>query len=476
MLVHATYTENGQFALKKTENALLELFSECGAMRLRDPHEIALKFLAAYKEDRELALRLAFYTRDVLFGLGERRCGRIFFQTLAEFAPEDLKQNLSYIAEFGRFDDYLCLLDTPLYEEVTSFLYEQLQKDLCAMENAQPISLLAKWLPSANASSRKTMRYARILEQGFHMREEEYRKTLSSLRAYLRVTECSLSKKEYSAIEYAHVPSKAMMNYRRAFYRNDKERFVTYLDSLKKGKAKISAKALYPYEIAERYAYLSEADPVLEAQWKTLPSFGKTKRNLLVMADVSGSMSGRPLAISTSLALYFAQRNEGVFKNRFLTFSRYPELVQIHGESVFEQLQNIQSADWMMNTDLAAAFQLLLDRAVSADSPEEDMPSAIAVISDMEFDHCTLQDKLFYQEMKGRYEADGYRLPKIIFWNVNSRHTLFHADAENDNILLLSGAAISIFESLLENMDLTPMDYLKSVLNQKRYQKIKPAV
>jgi hypothetical protein len=468
-----SYTENGATAYNTSADDLVDLFAVCGALRSR-PEDVDHKMARAILEDRLLTTKLAFYTRDVRGGLGEREVGRRMFHFLAVNYPDIMRKNLSAVAEYGRWDDVLSLMDTPLREDVISLVGAQLSADIANMEAGKPVSLLAKWMPSVNTSSRETTAAARFLCKSLGMNERTYRKTLSSLRSGLNVTEVPMSAKNFEYIRYEAVPSKAMNNYRKAFARNDKERFEAYLEDVKAGKAKINAAALFPYDIVEKILYQGEADAaVLEAQWKALPNYVDGENNFLVMADVSGSMTGRPMATSVGLAMYFAERNKGAFANTFMTFSTRPELVQVPEGTLTEKVRYVESSDWDGSTNLEAAFRLILDTAVKNHSPKEDMPKSIIVISDMEIDCCTDIDSWgFYDGMKHLFEDAGYEIPNVVFWNVDARNDTFHAQADEKGVQLASGSSPSVFKSLIAGVDLTPYSYMLSVLNQPRYDRI----
>ena len=467
-----TLTENGGLALNSTSNALVDLFSVSGAMRKRGDREIATMFGKAMVENKLIATKLAFYTRDVRGGLGERRTGRLMFKYLADIYPDIFNKNLEYIAEYGRWDDLVYLLyDAP--EKIVALISKQLKQDIENKNKMEPISLLAKWLPSVNTSNRDTVRKGRFLAKKLGMSEKQYRKTLADLRNYLRVVETDMSAKRFSDIDYPAVPSKAMNNYRNAFKRNDEERFAEFLNKVEKGEEKINSSVLYPYDIVEKYMFKSGIeDKVLEEQWKALPDYVEGENNFLIMADVSGSMYGRPMATSVGLAMYFAERNKGPFANTFMTFSEKPELVTIKGDSLLERIRYVAGSNWMMNTNLEAAFDLVLKTAVKYGTPKEEMPSSIVVITDMEFDACADKNWLFYDTMKQRFENSGYQIPNIVFWNVNSRQNTYHASFDRQGVQLASGQSPVVFESLIKGVNLTPYDYMLSVLNTERYEKI----
>ena len=467
-----TLTENGALALDTTSDALLDFFAVAGALRYRDTEEIIDMFGKAMATDNLLATKMAFYTRDVRGGLGERRTGRLMLAYLAINYRKIFLKNLEYIPEYGRWDDLVFLLEAAP-EQITAMIKKQLEKDIADKKENRPVSLLAKWLPSVNASSKETIRKGKYLADKLGMSERQYRKTLAELRDYLNVVEVNLSAKTYEEIVYSEVPSKAMNKYYLAFMRNDEKNFTEYIEKVEKGEQKINASVLYPYDIVEKYMYTSRKyDEVLELQWKAMPNFVEGENKALIMADVSGSMEGRPMATSVGLAIYFASRNKGTFANSFMTFSAKPELVTIKGNTLFEQINSVKSANWSMNTDLEAAFDLILFTAEKYHTPKEEMPESIIIITDMEIDNCVSCNWLFYDVMKERFERLGYRIPNIVFWNVNSRKNTYHASFDRKGVQLASGQTTAVFESLLKGENLTPYEYMIMVLNDERYARI----
>lgn len=478
-------TENGADALAgSAAGSLTDLFALAGSLRSR-PEAIPPMYRRALIENRLLAAKLAFYTRDVRGGLGERTAGRMMFRVLAQRDPDAMRKNLALIPEYGRFDDLCDLLDTPVKEDVLQLLRQQLLKDISAMREGRPVSLLAKWLPSVNTSSHSSRIKAKKLASAFGYTEREYRKTLSALRSYLNVTEVRMSALEYEQIRYESVPSKAMNNYYRAFSAHDSRRFQEYMDSVKAGKKRIHSDTLYPYDIVMKYidSFWSfdsygplvrrETDPVLEEQWKALPDLLDHDENTLVMVDISGSMYGRPIAASVGLGIYFAERNHGPFAEHILTFSKTPELVRLKGNSLRDKLEYVFSREAGLNTDLEAAFDLVLRAAVANQMSQSDLPERIVVISDSEIDRLrSSTDWIFVNEMKQRFEKAGYRMPSVVLWNVESRQNTFLALGDAENVQLCSGQSVSVFKSLIDTLHMDPYEYMIHVLNDPRYDAV----
>jgi len=474
-----TLTENGAVALKSTNSALVDLFGQIGAMRKRPDADIESAFSKAFAEDKLLATKMAFYARNVRGGLGERRTSRIIFKFLAKLYPDIMKKNIQFIPLFGRYDDLYEFVGTPVENDMWQLIREQWDLDIDGMKNNKPISLLAKWLKSVNTSSDESNRLGKLTAKNLGLSEKEYRKTLSVLRRYLDVTEVKMSHNQWSDINYAGVPSRAMSIYRNAFRKHDEDRFNAYIESVSKGEVKINSGTLFPYDILEKmrlgtwhgnYLTVNHYDKVLEEQWKALPNYIEGEHNVLVMADTSGSMEGRPLATSVGLAIYFAERNKGVFKDVFMTFSSRPSFVQLKGNTLYEKIQCIPSI--FENTNLEAAFKLILDTAIRNNLTAEDMPKSLIVISDMEFDSATYntyEHETFYESMVKMYNQHGYNIPNIIFWNVDSRHDNFQVTSEHRGVQLASGQSPSVFKSILNNIGKTPYEAMLSVLNDPMY-------
>lgn len=488
-------TENGAHAYDSTaQGALLDLFSQIGALRPRTDREIEQKFAAAFREDKLLATKMLFYSGDIRQGgLGERRTFRICLRWLAENHPEIVNKNIELIPYFNRFDSWFVLCGT----KCEKLMWENVAKTLAADMKAYnastakkivPVSLLAKWMPSENTSSVKTRQMATKAMRALHLEPRKYRKMLSALRKHINIVERQMSAGEWGLIDYAKVPSYAMHNYGSAFAKHDHERFDAYLKSVKKGEVKINASVLYPYDLVEKYMNTREAgthygdcfvarneNAVVEAQWKALPNYLTKPMNAVVMADVSGSMRGRPMATSIGLAIYFAQHNTGLYHNQYMTFTNEPHFVNIkEGASLLENVQKVAAAGVGYSTNLEKAFQEVLDVAVANRVPANQMPKTFVVISDMEIDRYMRPGRHwdFLKVMEARYNAKGYSLPRIVMWNVNARNDTVLS--QDENTIFISGQSPSSFKALCQNLDgITAYELMLQVLNSKAYAKVR---
>lgn len=479
---NAKYTENGARAYSTTGKALLDLFAQIGALRPRTEEEIANKYAAAFAADPMLATKMLFYAGNVRGGLGERRTFRICLKWLATNHADIVIKNAALIPHFNRWDSMFILVGTPAEKEMWKVIADQLNSDMTAVaaskgRKAQPISLLAKWMPTETASSAETRKLAKRCMTNLGLTPRAYRKVLSALRKHLKVVETSMSAQEWEAIQYAQVPSYAMKNYRAAFAKHDPEGFAAYKASLVKGETKVNASTLYPYDLVAQYTKRSgywnrtiAADTIVEAQWKALPNYVEGENNILIMADVSGSMSGRPMDTSVGLATYFAQHNRGDYHNLYMTFTDKPHFIELReGATLAECVSKVMATDVGYNTNLEAAFNYILQHAISNHVSDEELPKALVVVSDMEIDRYMRQNKMdFVDAMRAKFARHGYTLPKLILWNVEARNDTFLSKQED--VLCVSGQSASTFRELCGNLDgKTAWDLMLETLGNKMY-------
>ena len=482
-----TFTKNGAVTYGTTGSECLDLFATVGALRGQSDDEIIRRFVRAFTEDRDTAMKLLFFARDIRGGLGERRVFRTVIKWLAENEPDTVRKNLEYIAEYGRFDDLLSLMGTELEKDMIAVVKRQLDADLEALEKGENISLLAKWLPSVNASSARTNMLGKKMAKALGYSEAQYRKVLSSLREGIRIIENDLREKDYT-FDYEKQPSRAMYKYRKAFMRNDGERYSAFLEAVGAGRAKLHADNVSPYELVTPYFtgawhannsfmrnITEEEKKALNATWEALPDFGGDE-NALAVIDTSGSMywSARPLpaAVALSLGLYFAERNTGAFRNHFIEFSARPQLIEIKGETFADRLRYVASFNEVANTNIEAVFDHILRTAVKNRVPQEELPAKLIIISDMEFDSCvTNATSTNFENAKKRFEAFGYKLPQVVFWNVASRNKQQPVRMNERGVVLVSGATPRLF-SMVAGGNLSPYTFMMDILGSERYRKI----
>lgn len=466
-----TVTENGMTTNSTTLNNCVDLFFKIGALRGQDKQKKINAFVKAYSEDSLTAMRILFWARDVRGGAGERGTFREILTYIADTKTDSLRKNLPLISEYGRWDDLLVLVDTKLEKEA-------LDEIATALRNGN--GLAAKWMPRGNGKNRLKKRWANALRKHLGMKPKDYRKMLSELSNTVEQLMCA---KKFDAITYSHVPSKAMSDYMKAFSKNDGDRFGKYLEALSKGETKINAGAVYPYDITKnlRHGVASGANE----QWKALPNYMEgNKEMVLPVVDVSGSMGCSAggsqnvtcMDVAVSLGLYISERNEGPFKDAFFTFSTTPALQYLKG-SLSERNDQLRRADWGGSTNLQATFKVLLDKAKVQGISQDEMPTMILILSDMEFNQATGDywsgnsdwNPTAQGMIKKMYENAGYTMPKVAYWNIQSRNNNNPVSFNETNTALVSGFSPALLTSLLAGKDMTPYSMMMSIVGGERY-------
>ena len=473
-----TKTENGAVALNTTGDARLDLFGTIGSLRTAETERINRLFSEAWKADPLFATKIAFYGRDIRGGLGERKTFRTLIQFMAEHHPEALRLNLDLIGVYGRYDDLYVLIGTSMEDEMWAAMKKQFEEDRQNLKNGNAVSLLAKWIKTADASSEASRKLGILTAHKLGYSVYEFKRLVRAMRKRIGIVEALMSAGRWDEIHYAEVPSRAMMIYRNAFMEHDKERYTQFIQKAVSGTETIHSATLFPYDIVEKVmqmgwsGYSVREDAVLEAQWRQLPDYVEKSTNALVIADTSGSMYGRPLATSVGLAVYFAERNTGAYHNMFMSFSGTSRIQVLKGETLAQKIGSMNMKDWQSNTNLHAAFMHVLEIAVRNHVAPEDMPKSLIVISDMEIDYCGDRDWTFYEMMSQEFKRFGYRIPNIIFWNVASRHDVFHADKNRMGVQLVSGQSAAVFRQVMKCVGMNPVEAMEKIINSERYAAI----
>ena len=491
---NSSITENGAMGYRTTGKALLDLNFKVASLRSASESNIVDLFMKAFYEDKLIAVKWLFYVRDAREGLGERRLFRVVAEYLCNNNPDILKELIQYIPEYGRYDDMWCILDTQHAPIVMGIVSQQLAEDKVNMKANKPISLLAKWLPSCNASSKQTIARAKHIRLYLGMTESSYRKMLSRMRKYIDVVERKMSAKQWGEIKYEAVPSRANLIYNNAFLRNDEERRREYLSALERGETKINSSVLYPHDIVHKYGAssydLKNKDIALEEMWKALPDIVQANGNTIVVADGSGSMQSgvggtnvTALSVANALAIYFAERSVGQFKDMYITFSESPKLVDFSKCSTLrEKIEVALRHSEVANTNIEAVFELILKTAVNKRMAQSELPQNILIISDMEFDACATTNSgrgysisqpnaRLFNTIAAKYALHGYNLPRLVFWNVNSRTGTIPVIENDLGVALVSGFSVNIVKMVLSGK-LDAYECLLEQLMSERYAKI----
>lgn len=472
-----TRTENGMRSLKSTLSASVDLFGS-----LTRGKNLVPAFEAAFQENPDVAVRLAQYARDVRGGQGERKIFRDFMLHLERTRPDVLTDSrlLDNVAAIGRFDDLL-IFNTA---EVKTKAYGIVAKAL-SEENG----LAAKWMPRKGA-------IAAELRQFLGLSPKQYRKLLVRLT---NVVETKMCAREFDSINFSHVPSVAMSRYMTAFHKRAPEAFTAFKEALKRGDkgVKVNASAVYPHDVVSMAGgamasnnynggygynghlnrYSRDENHVAEAMWKALPDY-MNGESVLAMVDTSGSMTSgynsnskvRPLDAAVSLGLYVAERTKNAaFRDLVLSFSEKPEFTKLEG-SLANRLDQMSNVNWGGNTNLHAAFEKVLSVAMRNNVPEDEMPGTLLILSDMQFDSCARYDDTAMQMMRRKYEAAGYTMPRIVFWNLNDKGDKPVRFRDN-GVALISGFSPAVMKSVLaaDLEKFTPESVMLKTLMVDRY-------
>lgn len=388
-----------------------------------------------------------------------------------------------------------------------------------------------------------------------HNNKELYRKLVSKLTAALDVPEVKMCGKRYSELNYEKVPSVCLKKFSKAFFNeklkesspddlmgignrfpDDEDRILSrqnLMEAMKKDKVK--GKQLYPHELvtAVNAKNCSSVERVLfHHQWKSmrsglLDSIAKKKAELdskatssgstpargsvdigklVPLSDVSGSMAGIPMEVSIALGILVSEINHPAFRNRVLTFTSQPAWVMLEeNDSFYEKVRKMRASPWGGTTDFQKAALKICKIVVENRLPIEEVPDLI-VFSDMQFDEASKNFSTQYELMQEMFRDAGmqicgqpYPAPRIIFWNLRGDTNGFPAQADTENVQLLSGFSPSLLKQVLEgdagepeaaapeNAEVeldekgelpttkkkTPYETLRSVLDDTRYDKIR---
>lgn len=479
-------TENCAIAMKSTLNAVYDMFAFGGAYRSRSDADVILLFKKAFEEDRTYALKCLFYLRDCRGGVGERRFFRLCTKWLAENYPNVMRRNLQYVPEFGRYDDWYVFVDTPLENDMFTLMRKQLALDV----QCKTPSLLAKWLKSENTSSAESRRLGNKTREYLKMSHKQYRKTLSILRQRINVLERLMSANEWDKIEFDKIPSKAGLVYKNAFARRDiiKAKFEAFAKSKD---TKVNAKTLFPYEVVRQAIRccdgLNGTDrAMINKYWDNLENVFNDEYsfNAMAIVDTSGSMQGcwnsnnniAPIDIAISLGLYCAEKANGPFHGHYISFASRPQLIPTDGVDFVDKVKRIYRTNLCDNTNLEAAFDLVLNTAVKHNMKQEDLPQSLIIISDMEIDQArngywyrdSRDVKTTMSAIRNKWTRAGYKCPNLVYWNVDARNDTILDDGPN--VTYVSGASSAIFTQIMTGK--TGINLMYDKLNSERYKNI----
>lgn len=507
-------TENGALGYSTTGQKLVDLNFTVPSNHNNVSVEDIQKFVQALNEDLVSTVKWMFYLRDIREGLGERDSFVNLFMALYAYDEEIATKVLPLIPEYGRWKDVIDIFarttdGSTMANAIAELITKQLVEDCVHVSTGKSVSLLAKWMPSVNASKRSRKVAARLCKH-LELTFEDYRHTLAALRRYTDVTEVKTCSGEWNEIDYNKVSSNANARYLKAFMKHDQERRKKYLAALAKPLvtgAVMHASALYPHEVYAKYSpaglydysHMNVAvDEGIEALWANLKDI-PTSGNTMVVVDGSGSMEGHhingsnimAIDVARSLGVFFSERCTGEFKDKVIEFSATPRYIDLSGcKTLADKYNTLSNYDDCSNTNLEKVFDLLLMTAMRNHLSQEELPERLLIVSDMEFDHSGEFSSQFrrrpheevmaryqtlFETIKERWDTAGYKMPQIVFWNVNSRTNTIPVTANEVGVTLVSGYSVNNIKMILVNKA-DAWEALKSVLDSERYDVVETAI
>jgi len=496
-----TYTEEGVGDLRVT------LFTQLvrGANLFYD---VLKRCLAKYPEDTCV---LAFQTRDIRGGKGERELGRFMLKQILRERPDLAASLVPLVPEYGRWDDVWSLygISDEVSSVVDAVVLNQFQLD---QESERP-SLLAKWLPRQHSVDYKVKalatRFAALLfpltPEAKGQREMRYRKTVAFLNKRLGTTEIKMCGRNWAKIQPAHVPGKLYSRNSAAFFNKVKvgrkfqskgelpdrvecaDNFKKYKESVKKGEVVMKGGyTTMPSEHVHKIIhnlYDEDVDSVIQAQWEAIRATTAAEGSLgksLFLCDFSGSMSGEPIEVSLAMGILGSELADPAFRNCIITFDAEPKWHEFpEGQTLRRKIDSMYGKGQGLNTNFLAACALVLEKLVEHKIAQEDAPTHLIVVTDMGFDEANNNGpwKTQFQSIRADFQAQGYEPPLIVCWNVSSAYTDAHAKAHEISVVQLSGWSPSVLKAIQTGLTVqTPYQGLRVLLDDTRYDKVREAV
>lgn len=460
--------------------------------------------LESYKLSAADAFVLAFQTRDVRGGKGERE---LFYKMMKVLEPHLTAGLLELIPEYGSWHDVFEMMHRGIcVETLRKLARKQLRKDLQDMRAGKSISLCAKWAPREGSKYSAVARIMASVKTEDKKSTQRYklmamRTNLSTLNKYLKTTEINMCNGTWTAIKPGSVPGRSLKIHRKAFL-NEKlkklterfaledrracaEHFKEHIAKAIRGEVTLKGNnVVFPHEITRKLtdSVLSDDErSLLHEQWRAIKESTESAgglRNTVVLSDVSGSMNGVPMEVSVALGILVSEVNSPTFKDYVMTFHERPSWVDLSKcTTLTEKVNKLSGAPWGGSTNFEAAFKLILQRLVDGAVPADEAPQDLLVLTDMGFNQAT-NGKFHIENIKKRWLEAGYVAPRIIIWNLRAAFKEYHAKADEEGVVTLSGWSPSILKVLQEGkLQMgNPWLTMRAVLDDVRYDPVRAMV
>jgi hypothetical protein len=479
-------TNEGAIQYEHTLDHLVECFSKIGSIRKNSFYgnqESAVSlFQKAWIVDKYKSFQILLWLRDRTDGAGSRQAFKDCLQWLAEYDPQWVKANLSQIPELGRWDDLRVLFGTSLEDVAVNYWVSSIMNDNV---------LAAKWADRKDIPLRKKL----------GMNEAQFRKMLANIRKG-HIVEHKMCQKKWESIDYSTVPSVAMARYAKAFSRNDGERFGEYINQVKQGTAKVNTSVLFPHDCVRTATYGNSPD-LADQQFENLPNFMEgTDEKIMVICDSSGSMSKvisgkiRAVDVAMGLSLYCSSKvsKDSPFYKKFIGFCSEGSFKDWNGLNFSQALRDRSIFDGAIgSTRIDKALDLILKTATFFKLSQDQLPTTLLIISDMQFHEGTSRQLTPYFQrgyniqdnirngVKGtdtevnrclnEFVKVGYQKPKVVYWNT-AGYSGSPEIATSKNVGLISGFSPSVLSAVLKGEKFDPISIMERTL--EKYEVVIP--
>jgi hypothetical protein len=478
---------------------------------------------------------MAFQTRDVRGGKGERRLFQNFISTLYEHDKETVEKMLKLVPEYGCWRDMWEIIRAVPELELTilDIAKDHFVSDLgkCHSNQQTKMSLIAKWVPRENSGTypglaRKLANHIYAFEDSERKRIVKYRKDTSMMNKTLKTVEINMCGKTWRDIKPEAVPGRCLKIHNKAFLNEPvklhtgkslrfpdsedrmecRKHFQEFIEAMAKGEKKAhGANVVMPHElVVKALAHGTSSDELAinQGQWdsireETLKLGGLGK--CVPMCDFSGSMNGLPKLISLALGILISEINHSAFKDHILTFDAEPKWHSFAGKNTLkDKLDSISgSLGQGLNTDFYKACMRIVEKMKQAKVPVGEEPEDLIVLTDMGFDAASKENNYYsrstskapewdtqIQQIRDEFkkageevwgEGNGWKPPRIVIWNLSAQYKDFHAKADQEGVVQLSGWSPSMLKALQKGgiQVMTPYMGMRAILDDERYDEVR---
>lgn len=476
---------------------------------------------------------LAFQTRDVRGGKGERDLFYHMLGAVCELWPQWSRDLVALVPEYGCWRDlwYLYKAYPTIRSAIDSVVKDQFALD---QETEHP-SLLVKWLPREGSKYNDLAHHFAALlfpltpaEKGQRMRT--YRRSLATLNRFADTAEIKMCGRTWSKLVPSRIPGRLMKRCKHAFF-NEKEargrrgstrvetrypgnvdreecaqHFREHIQDVAAGRVSMKgATTTMPHEHVHEIlhkALTPDTLSVVQAQWEAIRAETAAAGGLgrvVPMCDFSGSMDGVPKEVSLALGILISEVASPAFRDHILTFDSTPRwysFANVEPKTLEQKVRSVGGLGQGLSTDFQAACDLILRRLVEHKVPRDEAPTDLLVLTDMGFDaaceggvyssytnnkysyntkSANVKWETHFQMIRRNFQAAGYEPPRIVCWNLRAEYKDFHATADEVGVVQLSGWSPAVLKAIQGGgvQVETPYQGLRRLLDAPRYDAVR---